>query len=147
MLNSINVSSNSVDAFSQDLGTLFDALKDRAASGDSLRKFATGNASAPDFRTVYALVQCSPDLSPQECSDCLDYLYGSLYGLLLSGKIGGRVVGSSCNFRYEIQLFYGPPSSNRTTSTQGNISGDLLFLSTFFFFFLFEVSACSVTTG
>lgn len=132
LLNANNVSSNSVDAFFQDLGTLFDALKDRAASGDSLRKFATGNASASDFLTLYALVQCSPDLSQRDCSNCLDYMFISLP----SGKIGGRVVGPSCNVRYEVYLFYGsaytplrasppqlaPPSSNRTTSTQGKES-------------------------
>ncbi|EXB49965.1 hypothetical protein L484_005302 [Morus notabilis] len=44
-----NVSSN-VDEIFQDLRTLLEDLKNRAASGNSLRKFATGNASAPNFQ-------------------------------------------------------------------------------------------------
>ncbi|KAL5772973.1 hypothetical protein ACOSQ2_012897 [Xanthoceras sorbifolium] len=69
MWNTQNVSS--VDQFNQVLTTLLASLRSRAASGSSLRKFATGNATAPDFKTLYALVQCTPDLSKEECSDCL----------------------------------------------------------------------------
>ena len=52
-----------VDAFNQSLGTLLDSLRNSTSSGTSLRKFATGSADASAFQTVYALVQCTPDLT------------------------------------------------------------------------------------
>ena len=106
MWNLNNVSSN-VEAFYGALRGLLDELKTRAASGGSLRKFAAGNASAPGFTTIYALVQCTPDLSRQDCNDCLDDAFGNLRDCC-NGKIGGRVIGPSCNFRYEVRLFYQP---------------------------------------
>ncbi|EXB38211.1 Cysteine-rich receptor-like protein kinase 29 [Morus notabilis] len=129
--NTQNVSSN-VDEFFSDLRTLLDGLKNRAASGSSLRKFATGNASAPDFQTLYALVQCTPDLSKQDCNNCLDDAFDDI-PTCCDNKIGGRVIGTNCNFRYEIRLFYNqtddaplasspPPSTNATTTTGGNES-------------------------
>ncbi|OMO76365.1 hypothetical protein CCACVL1_15717 [Corchorus capsularis] len=42
-------------------------LRTQAASGDSLRKFATGNANSSDSETIYASAQCTPDLSRVEC--------------------------------------------------------------------------------
>ncbi|GMN19811.1 hypothetical protein TIFTF001_049951, partial [Ficus carica] len=142
MWNLQNVTSN-VDNFTTDLRSLLDGLKNQAAAGGSLRKFATGNALAPDFQTLYALVQCTPDLSQRDCNNCLDDEFGKIPQ---SGdtKIGGRVVGTNCNFRYEIKLFYeptadaplassppppaptvsppSPPSPNSTTTTGGKES-------------------------
>ena len=66
MWNYNNVSSN-LDKFNQDLRTLLDGLRVQAVAGGSLRKFAEANATAPNFQTLYALVQCTPDLSQQDC--------------------------------------------------------------------------------
>ncbi|KAM7522753.1 hypothetical protein LguiA_012655 [Lonicera macranthoides] len=55
----------SVPQFNEDLRTLVDALRTRAAGGGSLRKFATGNISGPDFLTIYGLLQCTPDISEE----------------------------------------------------------------------------------
>ncbi|KAL5579081.1 hypothetical protein UlMin_011523 [Ulmus minor] len=118
LVNPENVSSNanSVSTFFQDLRTLLDNLKNRASGGDSLRKFSTGNLSTSDFKTIYALAQCTPDLSRQECNNCLDDIFGVIPECC-SGKIGGRVISPSCNFRYEDYLFYelteeeAPPTS------------------------------------
>ena len=106
MWNPNNVSAN-VDEFNQDLRTLFDSLRSRASTGGSLRKFAAGNATAPNFQTLYALMQCTPDLSEQDCSDCLGGVMGGIPNCC-NGKQGGRVVGPSCNLRYEVYLFYDP---------------------------------------
>lgn len=103
--NTENVSSNIVDGYFQDLRSLLDGLKSRAAAGGSLRKFATGNVTAPGFKTIYGLVQCTPDLSQMQCNNCLDDAYGDIPKCCY-GKKGGRVVGTSCNFRYEDYLFY-----------------------------------------
>nr|POE57897.1 cysteine-rich receptor-like protein kinase 29 [Quercus suber] len=106
MWNNNNVSAN-VDQFNQDLRTLLDSQRVQAAKGGSLRKFAAGNATAPNFQTLYSLVQCIPDLSEQNCSDCLVGAMGDI-PQCCDGKQGGRVVRPSCNLRYEVSLFYDP---------------------------------------
>ncbi|KAK7828875.1 cysteine-rich receptor-like protein kinase 29 [Quercus suber] len=106
MWNYNNVSAN-LDKFNQDLRTLLDGLRVQAVAGGSLRKFAEANATAPNFQTLYALVQCTPDLYQQDCSDCLTGAFGDIPSCC-DGKQGGRVVRPSCNFRYEVYRFYDP---------------------------------------
>lgn len=95
-----------VDQFNQVLGNLLRNLTPVAASGDSRLKYATGNASASNFETIFGLVQCTPDLSEKDCNDCLVGAISEISSNL-SGKIGGRVLRPSCNIRYEIYRFYG----------------------------------------
>ncbi|PRQ28562.1 putative protein kinase RLK-Pelle-DLSV family [Rosa chinensis] len=130
-----NVSASSLDGFNQELRKLLESLKSEAATGGSLRKFAIGNASSPGFITVYALVQCTPDLSEPECNDCLDGAFAQI-PTCCNGKIGGRVITPSCNFRYEVSRFFNttvvalpspplaspispPPSTNTSTTPTG----------------------------
>ncbi|XP_060971097.1 cysteine-rich receptor-like protein kinase 44 isoform X1 [Cannabis sativa] len=110
-----NVSSSNVQEYFDDLRTLLDGLKNEAASGGSLRKYATGQTKAPDFLTIYALVQCTPDLPQQQCINCLDYVYSRIPNCCF-GKVGGRVVGPTCSVRYEKYLFYGSPYDPRPPS-------------------------------
>jgi hypothetical protein len=56
--------------FKQVLAGLLDGLRSKAASGDSLRKLAIGAANSTYFG-LNALLQCTPDLDEQECSNCL----------------------------------------------------------------------------
>ncbi|KAK7852798.1 cysteine-rich receptor-like protein kinase 29, partial [Quercus suber] len=86
------------DQFCQDLRNLLDSQRGRAAAGGSLRKFAAGNATAPDNQTLYSLVQCTPDLSDQDCSDCL---FGAMEDVrnYCSGIQRGSVFKPSCNLR------------------------------------------------
>jgi len=95
-----------VDQFNQVLGNLMRKLNEIAASGDSRRKFAAGNATL-NFETIYGLVQCTPDLSGQDCNDCLQRAISEIPSVF-NNKIGGRVLKRSCNIRYEIYSFYGP---------------------------------------
>ncbi|KMT03970.1 hypothetical protein BVRB_8g186770 [Beta vulgaris subsp. vulgaris] len=107
-LNNVNNVSN-VDEFNRVLGNLLGSLQSEAASGNSLLKFATGQANVGDYDRVYALAQCSPDLGVQSCTNCL----GSLIRLLpncCASKQGSRVAGPSCAIRYEMYLFYNLPS-------------------------------------
>ncbi|PRQ28556.1 putative Gnk2-like domain, protein kinase [Rosa chinensis] len=94
-VNPFNVSASSLDGFNQELRKLLKILKSEAAKDGSLIKFATGNASAPGVTTIYALVQCTPDLSQLECNDCLD---GALVDIptCCDGRKGGRVIRPSC---------------------------------------------------
>ena len=90
-----NVTSN-VDAFNQMRMTLFRDLRNKAAAGGSLRKFATGNETAPNAQTIYALVQCTPDLSQTDCTSCLDIAMG-LIPICCDGLQSAIVISPSCN--------------------------------------------------
>ncbi|KAL0409307.1 UNVERIFIED_CONTAM: Cysteine-rich receptor-like protein kinase [Sesamum radiatum] len=54
--------------FKESLRTVVDALTIQAASGGSLMKVAAGNHTAPDFKWIYAMLQCTPDISEADCS-------------------------------------------------------------------------------
>nr|QMS43714.1 protein kinase [Betula platyphylla] len=116
MSNPNNVSANYVNQFNDNLTTLLGSLRSQAVAGGSLRKFAAGNATAPNFQTLYALVQCTPDLSELECNNCLGETFQGI-PQCCGGKQGGRVIGPSCNMRFEVYQFYtstavaSPPSS------------------------------------
>lgn len=94
--------------FNRSLNSLLDSLQDKASAGDSRRKYATGKISAPNFPTIYALSQCTPDLSQTECSNCLRNASARV-GQCCQERQGGRVIYPSCNFRYEIKQFYETP--------------------------------------
>ena len=135
--NTANVTSNVTD-FKQVLMPLLVDLKNKAAAGDSLLKHATGNQTAPNFQTIYAQLQCTPDLSRSQCTSCLDVAMGDI-PLCCDGKQSAVVISPSCNLRFELYLFYEPgspiaadtpppltspppppPTSvNNTTTTQG----------------------------
>ncbi|MFQ6647984.1 hypothetical protein Gotur_021481 [Gossypium turneri] len=65
------------DAFSQALASLLNNLTNNASLGTSLGKFSTGSALLP-FQAIYALVQCTPDLTKNECSYCLSQAIGEI---------------------------------------------------------------------
>ncbi|KAK2405005.1 putative receptor protein kinase [Trifolium repens] len=99
-----------VDQFKQVLGNLMKKLKEKAASSDDSRfMYAADNATDVNlnFQTIYGLVQCTPDLSLQDCHRCLDDAISEIPSCC-NNKIGGKVVKPSCNIRYESSLFYGP---------------------------------------
>ena len=69
--NVYNILDDAKVEFHGQLLRLFQGLTDRAAAGGSLSKFAVGHTPAPRFQTIHALVQCTPDLSQQDCKYCL----------------------------------------------------------------------------
>jgi hypothetical protein len=135
------VSASYVNQFNDDLRTLLESLRSQAVAGGSLRKyFATGNATAPEFKTLYGLVQCTPDLSEQDCNDCLRGAFESI-PQCCDGKQGGQLVRPSCNVIFEVYPFYNstaaaspassplappvshpPPLTNNTTTAKGTLN-------------------------
>ncbi|CAN1319073.1 Cysteine-rich receptor-like protein kinase 29 [Linum perenne] len=101
----------------------------RTAASSSGEKFATGTGMqwfrtiygvlTKKKRTIYGLVQCSPDLSGEICNDCLVQVISQIPNCC-GGKIGGRVVNPSCNMRFEPYRFYeetvAPPLAAPTRS-------------------------------
>lgn len=99
------------DAFNQTLIDLLDELKSVAIDGDSRKKFAeksvkvmNESSSRSDVNdTIYGLVQCTPDLSKQECTECLDSAFGNFSRWCMKGCM---YLGPSCSFRYDIVPFF-----------------------------------------
>ncbi|KAM1213761.1 hypothetical protein PS2_005135 [Malus domestica] len=90
------------------LNPLLGILIGKAASGDSLKKFAAGHANIPDAETIHAFAQCTPDINQQNCSNCLKDSFSIIPGCC-GGKSGGRVLKPSCSLRYENNGdFFGP---------------------------------------
>ncbi|XP_038981812.1 cysteine-rich receptor-like protein kinase 6 isoform X2 [Phoenix dactylifera] len=98
--------------FDKIVDELMSALTDWAVS-NSTRRFATGqmvNSTKAPFPEIYGMVQCTQDLSPSQCQQCLQNILEPR-PTQLRGKEGGRVFTASCYFRYEIyKIFDGEPS-------------------------------------
>ncbi|CAN6211875.1 unnamed protein product [Urochloa humidicola] len=110
-----NVTSNP-DQFERLLAALINATAERAASNNSARRFATGEADFDrEFPRVYALAQCTPDLTPAQCRKCLASIVAANLGSFGS-NIGGRVLALRCNYRYEIWPFFNGPAMVRMAS-------------------------------
>nr|GEU70155.1 putative gnk2-like domain-containing protein [Tanacetum cinerariifolium] len=91
--------------FNSSLTTLINKLIGDASSGSDLRKFATGNITSPDVTTIFALVQCTPDLSKQQCGDCVNRAV-RLYMHYRFGRVGGELYLPTCSLRYETYKFF-----------------------------------------
>ncbi|XP_062014409.1 cysteine-rich receptor-like protein kinase 44 [Rosa rugosa] len=92
-------------AFGQVLYPLLEILRDRAASGDSRKKYAAGHATVPGYETIYAQAECTPDLDKVSCSNCLKNCISAI-PRCCGGKQGARILKPSCNIRYEVSQFY-----------------------------------------
>ncbi|KAF8029970.1 hypothetical protein BT93_E2403 [Corymbia citriodora subsp. variegata] len=144
----LNNVTNNVDQFNQDLRNLTDGLRDRAANGNSTRKFAVGNVTAPNFQTLFGLVQCTPDLSQQDCNSCLVQAISQI-PQCCNQKQGGRVIFPSCNIRFEVEPFFDasayesppsppqspvsplpPPTTNTSTKGKDTNSGRIALIIT-----------------
>ncbi|KAB1199563.1 Cysteine-rich receptor-like protein kinase 10 [Morella rubra] len=101
--NTKNVSD--IDGYNEALKTLFDNMISEAAASSSFRKFAKTKAVAPDFSTLYAITECTPDLTEQDCRDCLGMI-AAVLPQFSQGKAGGKAYTPSCNFRYETYAFF-----------------------------------------
>lgn len=101
--NTQNITENQVSSFNESLTAVLINASVKAASSST--KFATEKANFTVFQTIYSLVQCTPDLTNQDCESCLRQTINWL-PRCCDRSIGGRVITSSCSFRYEIYPFY-----------------------------------------
>ncbi|KAJ8749256.1 hypothetical protein K2173_018735 [Erythroxylum novogranatense] len=81
---------------------LLNAVSRKAYASPKL--YATGELEIGASQKLYGLAQCSRDLSSANCQSCLDRAISELPNCC-DAKRGGRVVGASCNFRYELYPF------------------------------------------
>jgi len=90
------------------------SLTKRAAFNLSANMYATGEVPFQD-KTIYALVQCTRDLSTDGCNSCLQSAITDVLTCCYF-SVGARLPSRSCYLRYELYNFYGAPSS---TNGQG----------------------------
>ncbi|CAA2986602.1 Hypothetical predicted protein [Olea europaea subsp. europaea] len=93
------------DKFYKELNILLDALRKQAAYGSSHKKFGAANRAYPDFRTIYAFEQCTPDISPEDCSACLKQSALIIQDCCSVAR-GVRILRPSCYLRFETDPFY-----------------------------------------
>ncbi|CAF2042383.1 unnamed protein product [Brassica napus] len=101
--NTQNITESQLSRFNESLAALLIDVSVKAAS--SSIKFATEKANFMVFQTIYSLVQCTPDLNNLDCESCLRQTINWL-PLCCDRRSGGRVIASSCSFRYELYPFY-----------------------------------------
>ncbi|XP_058754094.1 cysteine-rich receptor-like protein kinase 44 [Vicia villosa] len=118
-----------VDKFSEALNKLLTDIKDKAAAGDSRLKYDAAKYENANFKTIYGAVQCVPDLSSQQCIDCLEDIISAI-PICCNGRKGARIYKPSCHLRYEIYNFSNatvelysvatPPSQSTTNTSSGH---------------------------
>ncbi|KAL1537377.1 non-specific serine/threonine protein kinase [Salvia divinorum] len=134
------------EQFGDVLRRLLDRLIYEAAGGGSLRKVAAGDDRASAFQHIFAMVQCTPDLSREECASCLLNANVNV-AVYCDRRKGCRVYSPSCTLRFEIYPFYNetrlqeffppaasppsppapapaPPSSSSPAAGKGDGDGD-----------------------
>ncbi|TYI64398.1 hypothetical protein E1A91_D09G085500v1 [Gossypium mustelinum] len=118
------------DQFNQTLNELLNELSAEAAAGGPLRKYAAGNATVGSSQTVYATMQCTPDMDEQNCSTCLNFAINE-YQSRCSTRLGCRVLRPNCVLRFETNQFYNqtavplpspPPSPTTSPSPTASFS-------------------------
>nr|GMC89344.1 putative receptor-like protein kinase At4g00960 [Ipomoea batatas] len=90
--------------FNEDLTRLVNRLRGRAANGDQFLKYAADSTPIPESDTIYAYMQCTPDLSVQDCTDCLNNATNEWNNSEGKSRKGARI-----DF-----VFAGPDGNNKT---------------------------------
>ncbi|KAF5943356.1 hypothetical protein HYC85_017433 [Camellia sinensis] len=103
--NKQNVSGDEFGQFSSVVNDTLHNLSRLAAFNPSYGMYATGAVNFTDTKTIYALVQCTTDLSPDDCNTCLEIAIVNTSSCC-SDSHGARLLSPSCYLRYEFYAFY-----------------------------------------
>ncbi|KAM0894827.1 hypothetical protein ACQ4PT_024268 [Festuca glaucescens] len=102
-----NVTSNT-GQFNTLVAKLVNATADYAAY-KSARRFASGEADFDlEFPKIYSWAQCTPDLTPARCRECLAQVV-KVYLPAFVDTTGGRALGITCSLRYQTYSFLDGP--------------------------------------
>ncbi|OMP10440.1 hypothetical protein COLO4_04503 [Corchorus olitorius] len=101
-------------SFKKQLGALMDNIRSEAVMPNT-QGLGKAKTKLSPFVTLYALVQCTRDLSKINCAQCLAIAVENFENFCDSRK-GCRVLYSSCYVRYELYPFFFPLDSNNGTS-------------------------------
>ncbi|KAH0772071.1 hypothetical protein KY290_016052 [Solanum tuberosum] len=97
---------SNLNEFMEDVRTLLESLRREASRGGKRKYASNSTAGRLVFQTIYALVQCTADLSAESCSNCLTTGYQTLPNCECYGTIGLRYRVPSCKFQYETRSFF-----------------------------------------
>ncbi|CAL5344666.1 hypothetical protein CsSME_00032419 [Camellia sinensis var. sinensis] len=111
--NSENVSDEELGLFISVVNDTLHKLSRLAAFNASYGMYATEAVTFTDTKTIYALVQCTADLSPDDCNTCLETAIANT-STCCSKSRGARLFSRSCFLRYEFYAFYGDASKSST---------------------------------
>ncbi|ESQ47486.1 hypothetical protein EUTSA_v10022150mg [Eutrema salsugineum] len=81
----------------------YKATDTKNVDGIALVLYASGEKTI-GTTNLYAMVQCTKDLVFNSCLECLKWILEE-FPTCCDGKVGGRVLSTSCNFRYELYPF------------------------------------------
>ncbi|CAL5408458.1 unnamed protein product [Camellia sinensis] len=110
--NKQNVSGDEFGQFSSVVNDTLHNLSRLAAFNPSYGMYATGAVTFTDTKTIYALVQCTTDLSLDDCNTCLEIAIANTSSCCSESR-GARLLSPSCYLRYEFYAFYeGATSEN-----------------------------------
>ena len=100
------------ETFYQQLRVLLLSLQTKAAAGDHV-KYASGSRRVSGSQSVFADMQCTPDLIASACSKCvgdaINYIPTCCYG-----KTGASVITPNCASRFDVYQFYRSDEDNST---------------------------------
>ncbi|XP_031500696.1 cysteine-rich receptor-like protein kinase 44 [Nymphaea colorata] len=99
-----------VALYNRQWGLLMYNLSVTATTANSKHLFADGDITYTDFLKIYGMVQCTRDLSADDCYGCLSTLIGFVGGGVMKGKIGGLVITASCFLWFQDSRFYSTSS-------------------------------------
>ncbi|XP_034691912.1 cysteine-rich repeat secretory protein 55-like [Vitis riparia] len=88
------------ERFNEELGKLMEKIRSQAVEPQNAG-LGKGQTKLTPSVTLYALVQCTRDLSPLSCAQCLAIAVGNFSDFCYNMK-GCRVLYSSCYARYEL---------------------------------------------
>lgn len=96
---------NSSESFFHSVTTLLSKLSQEASLAPKL--FAAGETNLESSGKLFGLVECTRDLSSVDCKNCID----ATIAVLPEANVGsgGRILGGSCNIRYELFPFFNHP--------------------------------------
>ncbi|KAM0021682.1 putative protein kinase RLK-Pelle-DLSV family [Helianthus debilis subsp. tardiflorus] len=128
--NARNVSDSSIVQWNKGVADLLSALLPEASGGGQFRKYSSLNITPPGFWTIYGMMQCTPELSEMECSECL---YGAVNLVQpLNRSLGAKLFRPSCFLQYENYSFYDsmwfpPPIPSSPSPTSSGKLLDFMF--------------------
>lgn len=100
-----NKSAGDRDEFVRLQSELLNGFRKLAAAGGSKRKYVQGNGTGPlPNTTLFGAVMCTPDLSEEDCNDCLIFAFANA----TKGRSGLRWFCPSCSFQIQTNLRFFP---------------------------------------
>jgi Salt stress response/antifungal len=87
--------------------TVMRALENLSAKAPyASEKFSFSNEGVREDTNISALVQCTKDLSPMECQNCISYTMPYVYSYSLNYSFSAvRIIGKNCYIRYSSYFF------------------------------------------